>query len=57
MTLGNARLGQSASGLDSGLPAVVRILPFPGAHPSREFALPKSLKDTEHGDSTESVWG
>ncbi|CAB4293272.1 unnamed protein product [Prunus armeniaca] len=46
-----------ASGLDSGLPAVVGILPFPGAHPSREFALPNSLKDTEHVDSTESVWG
>lgn len=53
MTLRN----ESASGLDSGLPAVVVILPFPGARPSREFALLNSLKDTEHVDSTESVWG
>ena len=56
MTLGNARLGQSASGLDSGLPVVVGILPFPSARPSTEFALPNALKDTEHVDSIESVW-
>ncbi|PQQ00205.1 hypothetical protein Pyn_26549 [Prunus yedoensis var. nudiflora] len=39
----------------SGLPAVVGILLFPGARPSREFALPNTLKDTGHVDSTESV--